>query len=73
MRIDSPHLTPEVLALLARAVFPGPDAAARLTAFYAPEQGRLCFGWQREGQVVSALGLQQAGPHGQITHIGTGL
>lgn len=73
MRIDSPYLTPEVLALLARAVFPGPDAAARLTAFYAPEQGRLCFGWQREGQVVSALGLQQAGPHGQITHIGTGL
>jgi GNAT superfamily N-acetyltransferase len=69
----SPALTPELGALLARAMFPDPERVQQELAAYRSGAGGQVFAWEIGGKVVSAAGLrlEDDGPGAELRHIGT--
>ena len=69
----SPTLTPELGALLARAMFPNPERAQRELAAYRSGAGGQVFAWVVGGTVVSAAGLRLGADRqdAEVRHLGT--
>ncbi|KQR08817.1 GNAT family N-acetyltransferase [Deinococcus sp. Leaf326] len=69
----SPALTPELGALLARAMFPNPERVQQELTAYRSGAGGQVFAWEIGGVVVSAAGvhLEAGGPGAELRHIGT--
>lgn len=67
----SPPLTPEIAALLRRAMFPDPARIARALEAYRSEPGLAVFIWEVGGVAVSAAGVRVAGAEAEVLHIGT--
>ena len=68
-----PILTPEIAALLGRAMFPAPERVARVLEAYRTEADRKVFVWEVGGELVCAAGLRVAGAEAEVLHIGTRL
>jgi ribosomal protein S18 acetylase RimI-like enzyme len=68
---SAPILTPEIAALLGRAMFPDPERIARALEAYRTEPERRVFVWEVGGKAVCAAGLRVAGPEAELLHIGT--
>ncbi|GAA5513295.1 hypothetical protein Dcar01_02028 [Deinococcus carri] len=68
-------LTPELEALLARAMFPDPERLRRTLESYRLGTERQVYAWVVGGQPVSAAGIRQQGePAGrdvEVLHLGT--
>ncbi|WP_019587020.1 GNAT family N-acetyltransferase [Deinococcus apachensis] len=64
-------LTPEVEALLTRAMFPDPERLRRKLERYRAEPERRIFVWMADGRPVSAAGILQHGEEVEILHLGT--
>lgn len=71
MLSPAPDLTPEIAALLSRAMFPDPARIARALEAYRSEPGLAVFIWEVGGVAVSAAGVQVAGAEAEVRHIGT--
>lgn len=67
----APALSPEIAALLSRAMFPDPARIARALAAYRTEPDRAVFVWEVGGVAVSAAGVRVAGAEAEVLHIGT--
>lgn len=67
------NLTPEISALLGRAMFPGPERLVRALEAYRTEPDRLVFVWEISGEPVCAAGLRVTGSEAEVLHIGTRL
>ncbi|MFC5849015.1 GNAT family N-acetyltransferase [Deinococcus petrolearius] len=69
----SPPLTPDLGALLARAMFPDPERVRRELAAYRSGAGGQVFAWEVGGEVVSAAGLrlEAEGRNAEVRHLGT--
>lgn len=70
---SAPILTPEIAALLGRAMFPDPERMVRALEAYRTEADRKVFVWMVGGEPVCAAGLRVAGPEAEVLHIGTRL
>lgn len=66
-----PALTPEIAALLGRAMFLDPARVARTLEAYRTEPDRLIFVWDVGHQPVSAAGVRVTGREAEVLHIGT--
>ncbi|CAM4394917.1 GNAT family N-acetyltransferase [Deinococcus marmoris] len=64
-------LTPEIAALLSRAMFPDPARIERTLEAYRTEGEQRLFVWDVGGQTVSAAGLRVSGRAAEVLHIGT--
>lgn len=71
MSLVFPTLTPEVQALLARAMFPEPARIAEALAAYQSEPDRRLCGWETDGQLRSAAGLRMRDTQAEVVHLGT--
>ncbi|MDV6373754.1 GNAT family N-acetyltransferase [Deinococcus arenicola] len=67
----APALTPQIAALLGRAMYPDPARIDRTLEAYRTEDHRQLFAWEVDGQTVSAAGLRVSGRTAEILHIGT--
>lgn len=69
----APALTPEITALLQRAMFPDPARIARALEAYRAEPDRTVFVWDVGSEAVSAAGVRVTGREAEVLHIGTRL
>jgi len=67
----APSLTPEIAALLARAMFPDLARIARTLETYRTDPARRVFIWEVNGEPVSAVGLVVNEASAEVLHIGT--
>ncbi|WP_051517308.1 GNAT family N-acetyltransferase [Deinococcus phoenicis] len=71
MLTEPDALTPELGALLARAMFPDPARIRRTLESYRSDPERRIFAWTLEGRPVSAAGLRPHGQEVEVLHLGT--
>ncbi|TSA81075.1 GNAT family N-acetyltransferase [Deinococcus detaillensis] len=64
-------LTPNVAALLTRAMFPDPERTVLTLKTYQTDPARRIFTWNICGEPVSAVGLAVNKMEAEILHIGT--
>lgn len=71
MLLMHPTISPDLQALLARAMFPDPQRTAHTFQQYHQRTDWQVFAWQIRGKIVCAAGLQAEGHSAEILHIGT--
>jgi len=67
----APSLTPEIAALLARAMFPDLARITRTLETYRTDPARRVFIWEVNGEPVRAVGLVVNETSAEVLHIGT--
>lgn len=64
-------LTPELGALLARAMFADPERIRRRLEEYRTDSGRRVLAWVVEGRPVCAAGVRPREEEAEVLHLGT--